>query len=55
MPVWNPNAIDYSAGLDVVDYKGVLILRARKIGCWVMTVEESRACLEKRGWVYNDK
>ena len=66
MPVWNPKAIDYNKGLDIVDpktkkvyteeearqqpqeIKSRLIMKARKIGCWVMTAEESRECLDKR-------
>jgi len=35
MPVWNPNAIDYDR-------------EDKRIGCWVTTIEESRAIIEAR-------
>lgn len=67
MPVWNEEAIDYSAGLDIYDpktdtiyseleanqlpacSKSRLILKPRKIGCYVMTTEEAQAKLKERG------
>lgn len=64
MPVFNKLAIDYEAGLDVVDsetgqvitdpdnysHKRRLVLKPRKIGCMVMTVDECKEALRKRGF-----
>lgn len=46
MPVWNPEAIDYDAGV----YEQGGLVKANKIGCWVMTKEEADECLRKRGY-----
>ena len=64
MPVWNPQAIDYSKGTEIYDYftekvyteeeanklpdhiKSRLLLKGKKIGCWVMTSEESKEALK---------
>ena len=64
--IWNPYAIDYTAGVDIYDpttgfiwseeaakklpeeVRKRLIMRPRKLGCWVMTTEEAEECLRCR-------
>jgi hypothetical protein len=64
--IWNPYAIDYSEGVDIIDpvtqviytdeeahkqpveVKHRLILKGRKIGCYVMTIEEANEKLWNR-------
>ena len=48
MSIWNPKAIDYSAGMVKCD-NGTL--KADTIGCEVMTAKEAMAIIDKRfGW-----
>jgi hypothetical protein len=67
-PRWSAEAIDYAAGVDVVDAQDGrvltaeelantplnerkrLLLRPRKVGCLVATVEEVDEQLKERGW-----
>ena len=43
--IWSDKAIDYSAGLDKQPDGS---MKPRKIGCYVLTIEECEAILEKR-------
>jgi len=45
MPIWNPYAIDYSKGVHI-NPDGTI--NGNVIGCWVDTIEESKAKLKKR-------
>ena len=66
MCIYNPNAIDYSAGTDIYDpienktyteiealgltpiVRSRLLNKSRKMGCWVLTVEEADEIMEER-------
>jgi len=43
--IWSEHAIDYEAGFDVDEYG---CAHPRKIGCYVLTLEECDEILKKR-------
>lgn len=43
--IWNPEAIDYSAG---VDFMPDGTIKPRKIGCYVFTIEEAQEIMKER-------
>ena len=44
--IWSEHSIDPTAGFDYDEQKGTLV--PRKLGCWVMTVEEGWEIINKR-------
>jgi len=52
--IWSNKAIDYSKGVDIIDWKTKKIYteekaqHPRKIGTWVLTIEECSKILKER-------
>jgi len=46
--IWSEEAIDYDAGFELIKTESGTIQRPRKIGCWVLTVQECDEILRRR-------
>ena len=46
--IYSKDAIDYEAGFDLVETPCGIIMKPRKIGCYVLTIEELRQIIKER-------
>ncbi|MDX1699769.1 MAG: hypothetical protein R3250_04075 [Melioribacteraceae bacterium] len=53
MPIWSDKCIDESAGFDVDPITKQA--KPRKLGAWVMTIEECKECLKERRKKWQNK